>query len=279
MKHILITEDDRFLAGIYRTKFLAEGYEVSVVHDGPAAIEELVLNPPDIVLLDLMLPEIDGLGVLRFLRARTNLKRLPVLIVSNSDYFTGVVLETLETGATHFLQKGESHMKDIIDKMIQIMPPNGVPHFDADVPQSIAAQKEVANPGYTAPAKPVRILIADDDMMIQGVLTFFLNQAGFIVRSAYDGRQAMEMAIGEAPDVLILDMLMPHLNGTEVLQRWQQHPTLSKVPVIMLTAQKADDYQADALAGGAVKFRTKPFSPEQLVNDVKIFMGQNQAQD
>ncbi|MES2981308.1 MAG: response regulator [Verrucomicrobiota bacterium] len=275
MKHILITEDDRFLAGVYRTKFLAEGYEVSVVHDGAAAIEQLVVNPPHVVLLDLMLPEIDGLGVLRFLRARANLKSLPVLIASNSDYFSGEVQEALETGATHFLQKGKCSISEMVDKVIQIMPPHGVTNVNAKALPFIAAPAEAAHPGYTVPTHPIRVLIADDDKMIHGVLTFFMNQAGFIIRSAYDGRQALEMAIADAPDVLVLDMLMPHLNGNEVLQQWQQHPTLSKVPVIMLTSQKAEDNPAIALAGVAVKFRNKPFSPDQLVKDVNTFMGRN----
>lgn len=273
MKRILITEDDRFLAGIYRTKFLAEGYEVSVVHDGPTAIEELVINAPDVVLLDLMLPIIDGLGVLRFLRARSNLKNIPVLIVSNSNYFSGDVQQALEIGATHFLQKGNCSIKDMVDKVIDMMPPQCSPEHAAEEAEPFQAPAQIAQPRQIAPSDPVQVLIADDDKMIHGVLTFFMNQAGFIVRSAYDGRQCMEMAISEAPDVLVLDMLMPHLNGSEVLERWQQHPLLSKVPVVMLTAQLDEGHQAKALSGGAVKFRTKPFSPDELVKDVNIFMG------
>ena len=74
MKRILITDDDQFLANVCRRKFEEAGFEVAIATDGNAAIEELVLHPPDVVLLDLMLPEIDGLGVLRFLRSRERLR-------------------------------------------------------------------------------------------------------------------------------------------------------------------------------------------------------------
>ena len=86
MKHILITDDDRFMANVCRRKFEKAGFHVTVAADGHAAIEELVLRPPDVVLLDLMLPEIDGLGVLRFLRSREKLRGLPVIVVSNLSY-------------------------------------------------------------------------------------------------------------------------------------------------------------------------------------------------
>ena len=91
MKRILITEDDQFMANVCRHQFEEAGYQVAVAHDGHEAVAQLVSHPPDVVMLDLMLPEIDGLGVLRFLRSREDLRELPVIVVSNSDYFSGVV--------------------------------------------------------------------------------------------------------------------------------------------------------------------------------------------
>ena len=91
MKHILIKDDDKLLANICRLKFEEAGFKARIATDGHAAIEELVLHPPDVVLLDLMLPELDGLGVLRFLRSRERLRKIPVIVVSNLSYFSGLV--------------------------------------------------------------------------------------------------------------------------------------------------------------------------------------------
>ena len=101
--------------------------------------------------------------------------------------------------------------------------------------------------------------------MIQGVLTFFLTQAGFVVKAANNGRQALEMARSDAPDLLVLDGRMPELDGFEALKLWHQTPRLAKVPVIMLTSEKDEAKMASALGNGAVAYLTKPFSPDDLV--------------
>ncbi len=100
-----------------------------------------------------------------------------------------------------------------------------------------------------------------------------MSQAGFIVRSAYDGRQALEMAQAEAPDILVLDGLMPELNGFEVLERWLLHPTLADVPVIMLTSQNDPAMKASALESGVLEYLTKPFSPDDLVDRINHYVG------
>ena len=121
--------------------------------------------------------------------------------------------------------------------------------------------------------RAANILVADDDRVIQGVLTFFLTQAGFVVKAANNGQQALDMAATQAPDLLVLDGRMPELDGFEVLKRWQLIPHLAKVPVIMLTSENDESKMASALKGGAVAYLTKPFSPDDLVSRAKQLTG------
>ena len=86
-----------------------------------------------------------------------------------------------------------------------------------------------------------------------------------MVKTANNGRQALEMALSDAPDLLVLDGRMPELDGFEALKLWRQTPRLAKVPVIMLTSEKDDAKMASALDTGAVAYLTKPFSPDDLV--------------
>jgi two-component system chemotaxis response regulator CheY len=306
MKHILITDDDRFMANICRRKFEEAGFNVTIATDGHSAIEELVLHPPDVVLLDLMLPEIDGLGVLRFLRSREKLRGLPVIVVSNLSYFSGVVQAAWQAGATYFFNKGDCSPASLVEAALKVVdpaseeppvpPPAPVAPVEAPrvagpppLPRQEPEKKPEAPPPAAAatpagrflprgPAKqdasgPARILIADDDRVIQGVLTFFLTQAGFVVKAANNGQQALEMAKSEAPDLLVLDGRMPELDGFEVLKRWQQMPGLTKVPVVMLTSDKDESKMASALGSGAVAYLTKPFSPDDLVRRAKELTG------
>jgi two-component system, chemotaxis family, chemotaxis protein CheY len=306
MKRILITDDDQFLANVCRRKFEDAGFSVTVATDGHAAIEELVLHPPDVVLLDLMLPEIDGLGVLRFLRSRERLRGLPVIVVSNLSYFSGVVQAAWHAGATYFFNKGDCSPATLVEAALKVVTPDARPPSPAPAPASTEVPKtsgppplppqqpakkpepappspapevsgrfvsRAAAPASRGASQAAQILVADDDRVIQGVLSFFLSQAGFLVKSASNGRQALEMAESEKPDLLVLDGRMPELDGFEVLKRWRQNPGLSKIPVIMLTSETDDAKKASALGGGAVAYLTKPFSPDDLVRRAKELTG------
>lgn len=264
MKHILITEDDPFTANICSDKFSQGGFEVSLAHDGKAAIELLKSHPPDVVLLDLMLPEIDGIGVLRFIRSQESLRDLPVIVWSNSTAFSNLAKSARDAGATTFLNKGNIGPQKLLDEVTKLL---------SLTPMPLPPAQPQPQPAIKASAKAIRVIIADDDNVIHSVLGFFMGQAGYVVRSAFNGRQAMEMAQADPPDIIVLDAMIPQLDGFEVLNLWRKHPLLAKIPVIMLTASKNDGRKFEALASGVVKFITKPFSPDNLVETIRQFAG------
>lgn len=263
MKHILITEDDLFLANICRERFELEGFAVTIAHDGKAAIDALKSRPPDVVMLDLMLPEIDGIGVLRFVRSQEALRALPVIVLSNSSCFSGLAQSAWEAGATTFMNKGDHSPQSLVNEVRKIL------SLAAPRPAEPVANESPPPPRprdfLKADAGQIRVIVADDDKVIHGVLGFFMEQAGFQTRFAFNGRRAIEMAETYPPHVLVLDGMMPELDGFATLEIWQNHPRLAKIPVIMLTSQKVEARRSEALGIGAVEFITKPFSPDDLV--------------
>ena len=115
----------------------------------------------------------------------------------------------------------------------------------------------------------MKILYADDDKLLHRVVEHKLRSEGFSVSSAYNGVEALKMAEEDPPDLLILDAMMPELDGFSVLGEWTRSEKLSAIPVIMLTARNREDDLVGALASGAVDYLTKPFSPVELVARVK----------
>jgi DNA-binding response OmpR family regulator len=95
MKRILIIEDDRFIADVYQAKFHAEGFLVDTASNGRSGLKQFDLNQPDLALVDLMLPEINGVEVIRSMRARAGNRELPILVFSNA-YLGGMVQEAWE---------------------------------------------------------------------------------------------------------------------------------------------------------------------------------------
>lgn len=109
------------------------------------------------------------------------------------------------------------------------------------------------------------VLIADDDPLLRQILEHKLGAAGYAVKSVQDGRAALDAAAADAPAAVVLDAMMPVMDGFEALRRLKQHPDLSGVAVIMLTALKREDDVVNALKLGAADYVAKPFNPDELV--------------
>lgn len=117
-----------------------------------------------------------------------------------------------------------------------------------------------------------KVLIAEDEPHIVESLSFLLSREGFEVSSEPDGEAAFVRISSERPDVMILDVMLPRMNGFEVLRRVRADPGLSSLPVILLTAkgQMQDRARADEI--GADAFITKPFSNRDVVERVRALL-------
>jgi len=110
-----------------------------------------------------------------------------------------------------------------------------------------------------------RILVADDDPMIIRLLEIKLSQAGYDVISAEDGLQALDAATKQVPDLIVLDGMMPGLDGFEVLRRLRDQPGTRNIPIIVLTARDQREDVEDALSSGASSYLVKPVNPHDLI--------------
>lgn len=114
------------------------------------------------------------------------------------------------------------------------------------------------------------VLIADDDEFIRRLVTTTLEDvAGVRLVEARDGREAVELAVRTRPALILLDVAMPGLDGIEACRRLRAEPATSETPIVMLTAHIGDDDEARAVAAGADRYLTKPFSPLDLLRLVE----------
>jgi DNA-binding response OmpR family regulator len=113
-----------------------------------------------------------------------------------------------------------------------------------------------------------RVLIAEDEPHLVESLTFILEREGYEVLAAPDGEAALQQLLASTPDLMILDMMLPKLNGLEVLKKIRDHPHLKTLPVIVLTAKGQRQDRETALNIGANLFMTKPFANSDVVEAV-----------
>jgi len=119
-----------------------------------------------------------------------------------------------------------------------------------------------------------KILIVDDEERMVRFIRLNLEHDGFLVSEAFNGKEAIQQLRDVAPDLILLDVMMPDLDGFEVLQRIRES---SKVPVLMLTAKGEEDDRVRGLELGADDYITKPFSPREMVSRVKAVLRRTEA--
>jgi DNA-binding response OmpR family regulator len=117
-----------------------------------------------------------------------------------------------------------------------------------------------------------RVLVADDDADIRELVLFKLEASGFEVTAVADGQTALDAALADPPDLVVLDLMMPGLTGLEVCAALRGAPTTADLPVIMLTAKAQDADITRGLATGADDYIVKPFSPRELLSRVQAVL-------
>jgi DNA-binding response OmpR family regulator len=120
--------------------------------------------------------------------------------------------------------------------------------------------------------KPL-VLVADDDPDILALVTFRLERGGYDVVAANDGEEALRLAVERAPDLAVLDVMMPKLDGYEVTTRLRQNERTRRMPVILLTARVQEADIARGFEVGADDYVKKPFSPQELGARVQAILG------
>ncbi|MBN1521145.1 MAG: response regulator [Candidatus Aureabacteria bacterium] len=121
-----------------------------------------------------------------------------------------------------------------------------------------------------------KILIVDDEPNIVFMLSHRLKQSGYEVVTGRDGQEALEMARKENPDIIILDLMLPKMNGYTVCGLLKRDAAFSKIPVIMLTARAQESDKKQGREAGADAYVKKPFKSEELLDIIERFLSQPQ---
>jgi two-component system, sensor histidine kinase and response regulator len=131
----------------------------------------------------------------------------------------------------------------------------------------------------SAGSAPERILVIDDQASNIQVLSTMLGQQGFEITGATDGEDALRRVSARAPDLVLLDVLMPGIDGFEVCRRIREHPDSKHVPIIFLSSADDKDFIVRALGAGGVDYVTKPFHKAELVSRVRTHLALKAARD
>jgi len=228
MKRILIIEDDPIVGHIYQTRLEKEGYEVDVAHDGQSGFYRIHEFKPDAVLLDLMLPKMNGVEILKKIRAQSQFGHTPVIVFTNA-YVPNMIHESFGAGATQVFNKATLTPRQIIDALQNAIAyatgqplPNPAPNSDTDAP--LGAKGTSAEAPFhegaprKAPSNIVQITEVEGDAKFQAeLLKKFLESAPDTLAQLRKGMQELTKTQNEAsrmPHVLELYRKVHALTGS-----------------------------------------------------------------
>jgi DNA-binding response OmpR family regulator len=118
--HVLIVEDEKMLADMYATKFAMEGFDAAQANDGQAGLDAATANPPDIILLDIIMPKLDGFTVLKQLRAQPQTEKTPVILLTNLGQDEDIK-KGKELGATDYFVKANHTPAEVVTKVKEVL--------------------------------------------------------------------------------------------------------------------------------------------------------------
>lgn len=241
---ILLIDDERMICKLFARTLEQAGYRVATAHSGEEGLRLFQQEHPTLTLLDLHMPEMDGITVLRQLRALA--PTVPVIVLTGfSDPKSET--EARRLGVTDFLRKNLD--LDVILQRIQCITKGSVGKDPAE------------DDGTT------RILIAEDDEGIAKMVRTFVAKLGYQVHTAGDGKEALQMIDQLRPHLLLLDLYMPETNGIEVLRTLSAKK--STPGVILMSGEGNAHLIQEALALGAFDYLAKPLDLDRLAVSVR----------
>ncbi len=256
-KRILLVEDSEPAIVQMLDILSGQGYSMQVARNGREALEQIEKIAPDAVILDLMMPEVDGFEVLREIRGSGKTAHIPVLILT-AKYVTREELNFLEGNHVHqLIQKGDINKTDLLAAISKMVAPSsGREALPPPAPARIRTS-----------GKPV-ILVVEDNPDNLRTLKALLQDTCTVIEAA-DGRAAVEQARTHTPDLILMDLAMPVMDGFQALYAIRKQDALRHIPVIALTASAMQGDREKILGHGFDGYISKPVDKESLEVTIK----------
>jgi CheY-like chemotaxis protein len=220
-----------------------EGYSVVTASSGPEGLELARLRLPNAITLDVMMAGMDGWTVLKHLKDEPSTKDIPVVMISMVDNAEmGYAL-----GVEDYLTKPPDRKR--LSQILQQI------HTD-DAPR--------------------QILIVDDDVNNRHMLASLMTKTGCVVREAADGRQALACIASRLPDLMLLDLMMPVMDGFEVVAELNRQGLTSRIPIVVLTAKDLTQDDRTRLEGQVLQIQNKVgISRDVLLQEIKGYLNRS----
>jgi DNA-binding response OmpR family regulator len=274
MTKILLVEDNELNQDMLSRRLMRRGFEVVFATDGATGVSMASSEKPDLILMDMSLPVMDGWEATQSIKSNPHTASIPIIaltahaMVGDRDKAMAAGCDDYDTKPVELarlLQKIDALLATATQNKAIVSPPqaNPAPLPTAPLPVYIPQSSETTEH---------RILIVDDNEMNRDMLSRRLNRAGYAVLMAEDGEAGLSLIMEQSVDLILLDIMMPGISGLDVLQQIRQSYSQVQLPIIMATAKDESDDIVKAFELGANDYVTKPIDLPVLLARIKMHL-------
>jgi signal transduction histidine kinase/CheY-like chemotaxis protein len=256
---ILVVEDSEPAIIQIKDILTGQGYQIRIARNGKEALERIEQALPDAMILDLMMPEMDGFAVLKMIRSDEKTAKIPVLILT-AKHITKEELKVLRGNHIHqLIQKGDISRSGLLAEISRMVPVSRV--FEIPVSEKLVR--------HEIPSRPTVLIVEDnpDDLLTVKALL----KDRYTVIEATDGHSGIEHVKARTPDLILMDLSMPVMDGFTMLDAIRREEHLKRIPVIAVTARAMKGDREEILSYGFNAYLSKPVDGsllEQTINEV-----------
>jgi len=273
-KHLLMIEDNEISVIQVQKILKKEGFVVDVARDGKQALEFIKNTVPDGIILDLMMPEMDGFEVLENIRERQETRMTPILILTAKNLTKSDLSRLSANNIQQLVQKGDVNARELLGKVKQMMgieiDQTGIvdQNKEVDVRPIMISGKETGK----VSAGRKKILVVEDNEDNRLTTRAILGEQ-YDLLDACDGEDGLEKASLENPDLILLDFYLPKMNGFEVIKLLKKNENTKHIPVIALTARAMKNDREEILEAGCDGYVSKPIDARLLLEEIEKLLG------
>jgi CheY-like chemotaxis protein len=265
IKSLLLVEDDKHAR--HSIKMLLGGGDVHITEAarGQVALDLLRERPFDCIILDLTLPDMTGFEVLSQINELSMAKKCPVIVYTGRDLSPEENHELMQY-ADSVIVKGVKSPERLLDETALFLH-----RVVSDMSQE---KQHTIKQLYDQEGmlKDKKVLIVDDDMRNSFALSKLLSEKGIVVRIAANGQKALDLLATESVDLILMDIMMPVMDGYETIRRIRLQPKYNSLPVLALTAKAMKEDREKCLAAGADDYLPKPIDIDRLFSMLRVWL-------
>lgn len=261
MSKIMLVEDDQLIAEIYQKKFETAGFEVKLATTGKEVLRLAEQESFDLILLDMVMPEMGGMEVLKELRGNDKYdKDLKIFIFSNLSA-AEIQEEAMKNGADGFIGKTQFNPNDLVKEIDR-----NIKEFAERKKNKARFEESVSQ----TKCEGKKILFIEDEDIILEMFGKKLEDDGYCVEYAKNGAWGVEAALKNRFDLIITDMVMPAMNGEEIVRKLKEEEKTKDIPIVVISASVAEDERNRVEECGIASFLIKThIVPSDLAREVE----------